>query len=246
MRDDQQRRYIRQSMLPEIGDGGQEKFLNAKVLVIGAGGLGSAVITYLAAAGIGRLGIIDGDRVELSNLARQIIHEHGDIGRLKVESATDRVHEVNPEDVTVTTYPFELTAANAEEIIAQYDVVADGCDNFATRFAVNAACVKLGKPLVSAAIAGWQGQLMTVMPQSACYQCVVHPDAPEANSCRESGVIGPLCGIIGSMQALEVLRTILERPALVGKMAIYEGLTNEQRMVAIQRDALCPICSVVI
>lgn len=239
---DQQRRYARQIMLPELGEHGQRQLLDAKVLVIGAGGLGSALITYLAAAGVGQLGVVDHDRVELSNLARQILHENGDIGRLKVESAEDRVHELNP-DVRFTPYPYALDASNAESLIAQYDVVADGCDNFATRFAVNAACVKLNKPLVSAAISGFSGQVMTIANGSACYQCMVHPDAPDANTCRESGVIGPLCGIIGSMQALEVMRVILNMPALVGKLAIYDGITNQQRLVELQKDSACAVCA---
>lgn len=226
-------------MLDELGDVGQQKLLDARVLVIGAGGLGSALITYLAAAGVGTIGIADDDRVELSNLARQILHETGDVGRLKVESANDRVTELNPE-VTVETHG-KVTAANAEAVIAQYDVVADGCDNFETRFAVNAACLKLGKPLVSAAIAGWQGQVMTIAGPP-CYQCLVHPNAPEANTCRESGVIGPLAGIIGSMQALEVIRLLLGKPALAGRLAIYDGLNAQQRIVNVAADSDCPIC----
>jgi len=182
---DQQRRYARQIMLAEVGEAGQQKLLDACVLIIGAGGLGSALISYLAAAGVGTIGIIDPDRVELSNLARQIIHETGDIGRLKVESASDRIAEINPE-VKVTTYPFALTEANAAEVMADYDLIADGCDNFATRFVVNRTCLTLKKPLVSAAIAGWQGQVITVAPHlipgSACYQCFVSPEVPEANT----------------------------------------------------------------
>lgn len=242
---DQQRRYARQIMLPEIGEAGQQKLLAARVLVIGAGGLGSALISYLAAAGVGTIGIVDDDRVELSNLARQIIHETGDIGRLKVESAEDRVAEINP-GVTVVTHPFALTAENAAEVIQGYDMVADGCDNFATRFAVNATCVALSVPLVSAAIAGWQGQVMSVAPHlapgSGCYQCLVSPEAPEANTCRETGVVGPLAGVIGSMQALEVVNMILGKPALIGKLARYDGRTMEQRVSALPRDAACPVC----
>jgi len=219
-------------MLAELGDAGQQKLLGARVLVVGAGGLGSALIPYLAAAGVGTLGIIDPDRVELSNLARQVIHESGDIGRLKVESARDRVEELNP-DVRVITHAEALTAENAERMLRDYDVVADGCDNFATRFVVNDACVALGIPLVSAAIAGWQGQVMSVLPGGPSYRDLVHPDAPEANTCRESGVIGPLAGIIGSMQALEVLRVILGKPALAGKVAIYNGITGQQRLVTL-------------
>lgn len=243
---DQQRRYARQTMLPDIGEAGQAKLLQTRVLVVGAGGLGSALITYLAAAGIGHLGIIDDDRVELSNLARQILHETGDIGRLKVESAQDRVEELNP-DVTVTTYPFALTPENAAEIIRPYDIVADGCDNFASRFAVNEACVTLGIPLVSASIAGFDGQVMTVDPKhhtgTACYRCIVHPEAPEANTCRESGIIGPLAGIIGSMQALEVVRVALGTPALVNRLALFNGRTHEQRISALTPDPACPVCS---
>jgi molybdopterin/thiamine biosynthesis adenylyltransferase len=243
---DQQRRYARQIMLADVGEAGQQKLRDARVLVVGAGGLGSALISYLAAAGVGHIGIIDDDRVELSNLARQIIHETGDIGRLKVESAADRVAELNPE-VKVTTYPFALTAENAAEIIRNYDSIADGCDNFSTRFIVNQTCITHRIPLVSAAIAGWQGQVMTIAPHLAadtgCYHCFAHPDAPEANTCRESGIIGPLAGIIGSMQALEVVNTILSRPALLGKIARYDARTMEQRVSNLGRDAGCRVCS---
>lgn len=232
MNQDQQRRYIRQTMLPEVSEAGQEKLLRARVLVIGAGGLGSPLITYLASSGIGHLGIIDNDRVELSNLPRQTIFEDGDIGRLKVEAARDRVAELNPQ-CEVIIYPYSLTAENGRELIGQYDVVADGCDNFATRFVVNDICVALNKPLVSAAISGWDGQVMTVMNGSPDYRTLVHPEAPEANSCKESGVIAPLAGIIGTMQALEVMRVILGRPALKGKVAIFDGLTHAQRIVAL-------------
>lgn len=232
MKLEQQRRYARQIMLDEIGEAGQQKLLDAKVLVIGAGGLGSPLITYLAAAGVGTIGVADPDRVELSNLARQILHEQADIGRLKVESASDRVAELNPE-VKLITHAVEVTAENVEALIAQYDIVADGCDNFATRFAVNDACVKLHKPLVSAAIAGWQGQVMSILPGGPTYRDLVHPEAPEANTCRDSGVVGPLAGIIGSMQALEVIRVILGKPALGGKLAIYDGITAQQRIASL-------------
>ncbi len=242
---DQQRRYARQIMLVDVGEAGQAKLLAARVLIIGAGGLGSALISYLAAAGVGQLGIIDDDRVELSNLTRQIIHETGDIGRLKVDSASDRIAELNP-DVRVTTYPYALTAENAAEILAVYDYIADGCDNFGTRFIVNAQCIAQCKPLISAAIAGWVGNVMTIaphlVPETGCYQCFAHPDAPEANTCRESGIVGPLAGIIGSCQALEVVNAILGRPALVGKIAHYDGRSMTQRISSLPRDAACPVC----
>lgn len=242
---EQQRRYARQIMLSELGEAGQQKLLNARVIIIGAGGLGSPLITYLAAAGVGHLGIVDDDRVELSNLARQIVHETGDIGRLKVESAADRIHELNP-DITVTPYPFAATAENLAELVTNYDIVADGSDNFQTRFAVNAACVKAKKLLVSAAISGFSGQLMTVAPGSACYQCVVHEDAPEANSCKETGVVGPLAGMVGAAQALEVTRAILGIPALIGKMMVCDGKTHQQRLVKLTRDGDCPACGSVL
>ncbi|MFN7400867.1 MAG: HesA/MoeB/ThiF family protein [Alphaproteobacteria bacterium] len=251
---DHERRYIRQTMLAEVGETGQVKLAAARVLVVGAGGLGSAMIPYLAAAGVGTLGIIDPDRVELSNLARQVIHETGDIGRLKVESARDRVSELNP-DVAIIIHPDALTAQNAIPIIGGetdgaphgYDIVADGCDNFATRLVVNQACVALKKPLVSAAAIGWEGQLMSFNTgrdsASPCYQCFLHPDAPEANTCRESGVIGPLVGMVGAAQALEVLRMILGIPALIGKVAIFDGKNQTQRLATIPRDPRCTVCA---
>jgi molybdopterin/thiamine biosynthesis adenylyltransferase len=241
-----ERRYIRQTMLAEVGDAGQAKLAAARVLVVGAGGLGSGMIPYLAAAGIGTLGIIDPDRVELSNLARQVIHETGDLGRLKVESARDRVSELNPE-VRVKIYPEALTSANAARLFQDYDIVADGCDNFATRLTVNQTCVSLKKPLVSAAVSGWEGQLMSFdtgrNAASPCYQCFLHPDAPEANTCRESGVIGPLVGMVGAAQALEVLRMILGIPALIGKVAIFDGKNQTQRLATITRDRECAVCA---
>jgi len=229
---DQQRRYARQIMLPEVGEAGQRKLLDARVLVVGAGGLGSLLITSLAACGVGHLGMIDDDRVELSNLPRQTLFETGDIGRLKVEAASDRVAELNPE-CTVAIYPTLLDENNAREVISAYDIVADGCDNFATRFLVNDTCVALGIPLVSAAISGFHGQVMTIMHGSADYRALVHPDAPEANTCRESGVMGPLAALIGSAQALEVVRVILGIPTLVGKVMIVDGLANTQRVVTL-------------
>jgi molybdopterin/thiamine biosynthesis adenylyltransferase len=239
-----QRRYARQILLPEIAEAGQRQLAQTRVLVVGAGGLGSAVLSYLAAAGIGTLGIIDHDRVELSNLNRQIIHETADIGRLKVESARDRVQEIAP-DCTVQTYPYALDASNAEAVIAQYDIIADGCDKFQSRFAVNTACIAQKKPLVSAAIAGWQGQIASfdTAHGTACYQCLVHPDAPEANTCRDSGIAGPLAGVMGSMQALEVLRMALGMPALLGKLLRFDGLKNTQRISDIARDNACAACA---
>ncbi len=238
---EQQRRYARQMLLADVGEKGQRALLNARVLIVGAGGLGAPLISYLAAAGVGQLGVIDHDRVELSNLARQIIHETGDIGRLKVQSAADRVHELNP-DVTLTPYPYALTAENAGTLLSNYDVIADGSDTYATRFVLNTACVKAKKILVSAAIAGWNGQLMTIVPGSACYQCVVHPNAPEVNSCKERGIIGPLAGQMGAAQALEIIRVILGKPALTNKLLVLNGITGEQRLTALRKDPDCSAC----
>ena len=230
-------------MLPEFGEEGQHALANASVLVVGAGGLGSPLLTYLAAAGVGHIGIAEHDRVEASNLPRQILFEEGDVNRPKLDAATDRLSELNSAS-TMTPHPKGITEENAKQIISQYDVVADGCDNFATRFLVNRICAALGKPLVSASVAGWHGQVASFDAANGtpCYQCLVHPEAPEANTCRESGIIGPLAGIIGSMQALEVLRIIISKPALLGKLALYDGRTHTQRIVSITKDAECAAC----
>lgn len=243
--DEHKRRFSRHIMLDAIGETGQQALLNASVLVVGAGGLGAALIAYLGAAGVGRIGIIDHDHVELSNLHRQIIHEQADVGRLKVESAADRLSELSP-DTQVDIYPQRLGDHNTS-IIARYDMVADGCDNFATRFAVNRACIHLKKPLVSAAIKGFSGQLMTIKAfgddPTPCYQCFV-PEVPnEANTCREVGVIGPLCGILGSLQALEVMKVILGLPILTHRLLRYDAMTNQQQLVALTRDPDCKACA---
>ena len=238
-----QRRYARHILLPEIGETGQTALAEASVLVIGAGGLGSAVIAYLAAAGIGRIGIIDHDHVELSNLQRQIIHEQADIGRLKVESAGDRIAELNP-DCAVDLHPRRITQENAAAIIGRYTIVADGCDRFATRLVVNDACMQTGVPLVSAAIAGFSGQLMTVIPaaRTPCYRCFVGEAPPEAG-CRETGVIGPLCGVMGSLQALEVIKHIAGLPTLAGRLLRYDGLRYRQHISSLAHDTACAACA---
>lgn len=240
---EQQRRYARQIQLEGFGEAMQKTLLDARVLVVGAGGLGAAVISYLAAAGVGHIGVIDHDRVELSNLNRQILHETGDIGRLKAESARDRINELNPL-VEVTIHAERLTIDNAATIIGMYDIVADGCDNFATRFAVNDACVAHGTPLISAAVRGYEGQVASFIPKAGgpCYRCFVSPDAPDANTCREAGIVGPLCGIIGSMQALEVLHTLGGSARLEGRLLLFDGRDFSQRTVALAHDPDCPAC----
>lgn len=228
--DDQRRRYARNITLTSIGEAGQEKLLGARVLVVGAGGLGSSLISYLAAAGIGHLDVIDGDRVELSNLQRQIIHETGDIGRLKVESAKDRIEELNP-DIRVKIYPHKLDATNIDTIVANHDIVADGCDNFATRFLVADACLRASIPLVSAAVKGFEGQLSTFKPYLGSphpsYRCFVPDLPPDPNNCTETGVIGAVCGVLGSMQGLEIIKELLGiGESLSGILLRYNGLTQ--------------------
>lgn len=239
------RRYVRHTILLEIGEAGQEKLLASSAFVVGAGGLGSAAIAYLAAAGVGRIGIIDADRVELSNLQRQVLFEEADIGRLKVEAARDRVHEVNPA-CKVEIFPERLTEQNAASLIKSYDIVLDGCDNFETRFAVAAACQHAKKPLVSAAISGFAGQLSTFKPYegSACYRCLV-PEMPDrARTCAQEGIIGPLAGVMGSLQALEAMKELLGiGQSLAGSLLTVDALSMEIKKLKLPRDPACPYCN---
>lgn len=241
--DDQRRRYARNLSLPEMGEEGQAKLFAARVLVIGAGGLGSPLISYLAAAGIGHIGIADDDRVELSNLQRQILHETGDIGRLKAESARDRVGELNP-DTKVTIHIERVNAANAQALLRGYDIVADGSDNFATRFAVSDACVRAKRTLVSAALRAWDGQVAVFRPHTGgpCYRCFVGATPDDERGCRDAGVMGAFAGVIGSLQALEVIKEILGVGKLAGKLLVVNGLSLTTRITEIRRDPAC-ICT---
>ncbi len=241
------RRYARHIVLPDIGEAGQGKLLASSVLVIGAGGLGSAVLAYLAAAGVGRLGIVEHDRVELSNLQRQVLFEEGDIGRSKIDAAADRIHEVN-RDCKVELFPEKLTETNARALIAPFDVVVDGCDNFATRFAVAEAAMREKKPLVSAAISGFSGQISTFKPYLGaphpCYRCFV-PEMPDRErNCAQEGVIGPLAGMMGSMQALETIKELLGiGESLSGSLVTVDALSMQTRRVALLRDPGCIFCN---
>lgn len=243
--DDQKRRYARNITLAGIGGAGQGKLLAARVLVVGAGGLGSPCITYLAAAGVGHIGVVDHDRVELSNLQRQILHETADIGRFKAESARDRAEEMNP-DVKIHPHVMKLDNANARELVQQYDLVADGSDNFATRFAVNEAALAERKSLVSAAIRAWEGQLAVFKshePQQPCYRCFVgaHPD--DERGCNDAGILGAFAGVMGSFQALEVIKQLLGINGLdAGHMLLVDGLTLATRTTRITRDPSCESC----
>ena len=246
LKDDAQRRYARHIVLPEIGEAGQSRLLAARVLVIGAGGLGSCAIAYLAAAGIGKIGIVEPDRVELSNLQRQILFETADIGRSKATSARDRVQEVNP-DCVVEIFEERLTPENANKLVGDFDIVVDGSDNFETRFAVSAACLQEKKPLVSAAISGFSAQLSTFKPYLGeghpCYRCFI-PQIPEREkSCAQEGIIGPLAGMLGSMQALEVIKELLGiGQSLSGSLLIIDALTMNIRKVALPCDSSCKFC----
>jgi molybdopterin-synthase adenylyltransferase len=240
-------RYARHIIMPEVGGLGQRKLLAAKVLVIGAGGLGSPVLEYLAAAGVGTLGIVDDDVVELSNLQRQTIHSTIDIGKYKTVSAAARIAALNP-DVHVVQHQLRLDASNAEALMAPYDIVADGSDSFTTRFDVSDACVRGHKILVSAAVGRLDGQLATFMghvPDQPCYRCFV-PQTPGGadRTCAEAGVIGALTGIMGTMQALEIIRLITGMgETLVGKLLLFESLNMRQRILTLPKDPACPHCN---
>ncbi len=228
-----------------MGEAGQQKLIAARVLVVGAGGLGSPLISYLAAAGVGHLGIIDYDRVELSNLQRQILHEAADVGRLKAESARDRVEELNP-DVNVAVHAQKLTAANAQVLAEQYDIVADGSDNFATRFAVNAACHRAERTLVSAAVRAWEGQLAvfkSYLKGEPCYRCFVGANPDDERGCNDAGILGAFAGVMGSLQALEVIKELLGvGESLAGKLLLVDALTLKTRITHITRDPKCECC----
>ena len=239
-------RYARHIVLREVGGTGQKALKNAKVLVVGAGGLGAPVLQYLAAAGVGTIGVIDDDTVENANLQRQVIHKDASIGMPKVFSAKQEMEAQNP-FVTVRPYHRRLTDEIAADLVAEYDLVLDGTDNFDTRYLVNRACVAAEIPLISGALSQWEGQLSVFHPAKGapCYQCVF-PQAPAAHlapSCAEAGVIGPLPGVIGAMMASEAIKLITGAGApLRGQMLIYDALYGENRVIGVSQRADCPVC----
>jgi molybdopterin-synthase adenylyltransferase len=246
--DEELERYARHIVLREVGGVGQARLKAARVLVIGAGGLGSPLILYLAAAGVGTLGIVDFDQVSLSNLQRQVAHRTQDIGRPKTQSAHDAVAALNPE-TAVELHPVRLDAGNAADLIARYDIVADGSDNFDTRFLVNDACYLGKKTLVSAAVTEFDGQLSTYKAHAGhdlpCYRCLFPEPPPPgtAPSCSETGILGAAAGVMGTLQALEVLKEILSLgESLAGKLLIYEALSTRFRTVRVRPDPACPLC----
>ena len=239
--DEEVERYARHLVLREIGGPGQQKLKAARVLMVGMGGLGAPAALYLAAAGVGRIGLLDPDVVSLSNLQRQVLYGMGDIGRAKVVSAGERLAALNPE-ITLDPLCQSLTEANARDLVRGYDLVLDGSDNFETRFAVNAACVAEGKVLVSGAIGRWSGQI-GVFPGKPCYQCLTPEIPPDAETCSVVGVVGALAGVIGSMMALEAVKIITGAgEPLLGRLLIYDALDGETRTVRIGTDPECPVC----
>ncbi|MCK5640512.1 MAG: molybdopterin-synthase adenylyltransferase MoeB [Gammaproteobacteria bacterium] len=246
MNDDQLLRYNRQMMLPQIDFEGQDILLSSRVLIIGLGGLGSPVAMYLAAAGVGTLVLADFDRVDLPNLQRQIVHKTSDVGRRKVESARDTLLAINP-DVEIITIDHKMDEAELNEQLKAADVVVDASDNFPTRFALNDACVRTKVPLVSGAAIRFEGQVSVFHNErndSPCYRCLYKDEDEETGSCSENGVLAPVVGIIGSIQATEALKVLLNLgDTLSGRLLILDAMTMEWRSMRLRKDPECPVCS---
>ncbi|KOA20700.1 putative adenylyltransferase/sulfurtransferase MoeZ [Clostridium homopropionicum DSM 5847] len=242
---DQLERYSRHIILKEVGAKGQKKLLNAKVLIIGAGGLGAPAAMYLAAAGVGTIGIVDADEVDLSNLQRQIIHSTADIGKAKVKSAKETINAINS-DVTVSTYRTFVTSENVMDLIKDYDFIIDGTDNFPAKFLINDACVMAKKPFSHAGIIRFYGQLMTYVPgQGPCYRCVFKNPPPKdaVPTCKQAGVIGAMGGVIGSLQAMEAIKCILGvGEPLVGRLLTYDALEMEFHTIKLPDNGNCGVC----
>ena len=246
--EDQVLRYSRHIILPKIGAVGQRKLLDAKVLCVGAGGLGSPVAMYLAAAGVGTLGIVDFDRVDVTNLQRQLLHDTNDVGRPKVDSAADRINGINPE-VHVVKHNVVLSSDNAFDVLGQYDIVVDGSDNFPVRYLVNDATQMLGKPLVYGSIFQFDGQASVFLPgqETPCYRCLFPEPPPPGTvpSCAEGGVFGVLPGIIGSIQAVEAIKLITQiGEPLVGRLLLFDALEMDFTTVKLRWDPDCPVCGI--
>jgi molybdopterin/thiamine biosynthesis adenylyltransferase len=242
--EEQIERYSRHILLQDIGVEGQEKICNGKVLVIGAGGLGAPILLYLAAAGVGTLGIVDGDVVDLSNLQRQVIHFTPDIGKPKVESAKEKINRINP-GVKVITHHELFTAENAFDLIKDYDFIVDGTDNFPVKFLINDACVLAGKPFSHGGILRFDGQTMTHTKGTACYRCAFHsPPPPNAvPTCSQAGVLGAIAGMLGTIQAAEVLKFLTGTGTLLtNRLLIFNAKTMNFRTVGLNKNKRCPIC----
>jgi molybdopterin/thiamine biosynthesis adenylyltransferase len=244
MDDNQLLRYSRQIMLPQVDALGQQKLLDSSVLIVGMGGLGSPAAMYLASAGVGHLVLADFDKVEISNLQRQIVHGTDDIGRDKVDSAYDRLKQLNP-DITITRFKQKLDDTTLDDLVPQVDLVVDGCDNFATRFAVNRACVKHHKPLVSGAAIRFEGQVSVFLNDGngPCYHCLYKEGGEEEYRCSENGVLAPVTGLIGSLQAIEAIKVLAHiGETLSGRLLVIDALTMEIRMLKLRKDPDCGVC----
>ncbi len=241
---EQVHRYSRHIVIPQVGSAGQRKLLSARVLIVGAGGLGSPISIYLTLAGVGTIGIVEFDDVDRSNLQRQLLHQDRDIGRPKIESAKETLLAYNP-DVNVETHTERLTSANAMEIVAKYDIVVNGADNFPTRYLINDAAYLAGKPLVDGAILMFDGQAATYLPGHGCYRCLfpTPPPPEEAPSCADAGVIGALPGLVGTIQALETIKLIIGiGETLNGRLLLIDALDMDFRTVNLRRNPACPLC----
>jgi len=244
LNEEQIQRYSRHILLQDVGVEGQEKISNGKVLIVGAGGLGAPIALYLAAAGVGTIGIIDGDVVDLSNLQRQVIHFTEDVNKPKVISAKEKINRINP-DVKVVTYQELLTASNALDIIKDYDFVVDGTDNFPVKFLINDACVKAQKPFSHGGILRFEGQTITVLPGTACYRCVFHaPPPPNAvPTCSQAGVLGAIAGMLGTIQAAEVLKFLTGvGELLTNRLLTFNAKTMEFRTINVKHNHKCGVC----
>ena len=242
---EQLERYSRHIILQEVGVKGQKKLLNASVLIIGAGGLGAPAALYLAAAGVGTIGIVDADEVDLSNLQRQVIHTTNDVGKAKVKSAAETMEAINP-DVTVKTYRTFVDSSNIMDLIKDYDFIIDGTDNFPAKFLINDACVMADKPFSHAGIIRFKGQLMTYVPgEGPCYRCVFKNPPPKdaVPTCKQAGVIGAMGGVIGSLQAMEAIKYIIGKgDLLTGKLLTYDALKMEFHTIKLPKDDHCAVC----
>lgn len=242
--EEQIERYSRHIILKNVGGKGQKKILNSKILVIGAGGLGAPAALYLAAAGVGTLGIVDGDVVEISNLQRQIIHFTPDIGKHKVDSAIEKIALINP-DVNVVPYRSRICAENIVDIIKDYDFIIDGTDNFSAKFLINDACVMTGKPFSHGGILRFQGQTITWTPNNTCYRCIFEQPPPKGAvpTCSEAGILGAVAGMLGTIQAAEALKYLLGiGELLTNKLLVFDALHMEFRTISIKRNKNCPLC----
>lgn len=245
MNDEQLQRYCRHILLPQIDIAGQQRLIQSTVLIVGLGGLGSPAAMYLAASGVGRLILCDDDHVEPTNLQRQIIHTSADLGRAKVDSARDTLLGLNP-DARIETVTTRFAGAALDEVVDEVDAVVDASDNFATRFALNEACHRQHTPLISGAAIRMQGQVSVFQldqPDSPCYHCLFADDEGIAETCSEQGILAPVCGIIGAVQATETLKTLIGLPNLAGRLLLLDAYTMSWRSISLTKDPHCPVCS---